>query len=777
MENIKKIITVCEQLSHAFYKKELENLRQDELNFVLSKAIINYCFKKWQKTETERLENKRAYYFSAEFLLGRMEFNNFCSLDILDQLTDEFKQRGINLKILESNPDPAIGNGGLGRLAACFLDSAATLNLPLDGYGILYRYGMFRQEFKNGAQLESPDVWLDNYGFFVKREEKAVKVEFRDFSVLAVPYDIPIIGYKSKGISTLRLWKSVPICPIDLESFNEQNYKKAVEYKTNAENISAVLYPNDTTDKGKILRLRQQYFFCSASLQDIFTEYQNDIEKITQNVSIQLNDTHPVVSIPEFIRLCVKNGLDFDKALSSAKKIFNFTNHTVMSEALEKWDIKLLGKILPEVTLIIKRIDKAHRNEFKKRGFDINDTEIIKDGVVNMAYLAVYCGKSVNGVAEIHTDILKEKVLKDWYRIFPDKFNNKTNGITPRRWLKVCNPDLSDLFSRLLGSDKWVTDLSLLKKLERYAEDSSVIERFIKIKKQNKIRLNEYMLSRENIKIDTDFLLDVQIKRIHEYKRQLLNILSVLEIYFRIKNGELTDFTPTVFLFGGKSAAGYRQAKLVIRLINSVAKLIENDSEVRKFIKVVFVANYDVSYAEKIIPAADISEQISCVGTEASGTGNMKLTLNGAVTLGTLDGANVEIVEEAGEENNYIFGTNKEGLDKIRDTYSPFKLYENNPSIKRTLDALIDGTLPDGGEDFKEIYNSLLYDNGWQKADYYFLLLDFNEYLNEKLRANNDAKNEFEFYKKCWINICNAGKFSSDRTVTEYAKEIWDIKC
>ena len=780
MKTVAKIVSLSNDLSLAFYKRAIDELNSCELENVIGRAVMSVICEKWNDTETLKKENRRAYYFSAEFLIGRLSFNNFLSINLLEELKDEFEKLGVSLNILEKSGDPALGNGGLGRLAACFLDSAASLSLPLDGYGIRYKYGMFRQKIENGFQTEYPDEWLKNdFPWEIERKDRAVTVNFKDMSVLAVPYDIPVIGYKCKSIGTLRLWESQPLSPFDFDSFNQQNYKKATEYKTESENISRVLYPNDSARKGKILRLRQQYFFCSASLQDIFREYNGDRERIEKNVSIQLNDTHPVISIPEYIRLLISSGENFKTALESAKKVFNYTNHTVLPEALEKWDMKLLSSVLPEIARIIRRIDRACIKELAECGVDgtvLNNLQIIKDNTVNMAYLACYCSEKINGVAKIHTEILKESVLADWHSVYPQKFNNKTNGITQRRWLKLCNSDLAALITELLNTDKWVTDLSLLKNLEQYADDEAVIDRFITIRHRNKIALKKYINERDGVVVDDTFLLDVQIKRLHEYKRQLLNILAILEIYFRIKEGTVFDFKPTLFLFGAKAAPGYFRAKAIIKLINEVAKLIDEDEIARQYIKVLFVNNYDVSYAEKIIAAADVSEQISTAGTEASGTGNMKLMLNGAVTLGTYDGANIEIVSEAGEENNYIFGARVEEILNIRESYNPMEIYEQNYSVKRCLDCLVNGTLSDDGTGmFEELYNSVLKGADWHKADNYFLLYDFEDYVNTKLRVNTDAKDKRLFYKKCWLNMCNAGYFSSDRTIKEYAKDIWKI--
>ena len=541
--------------------------------------------------------------------------------------------------------------------------------------------------------------------------------------------------------------------------------------------------------EGKKLRLKQQYFFSSASLQDIIRKYKavhgNDFSRFSDYVTIQLNDTHPVISIPELIRLLTENeNVDFDFAVEITKNVFNYTNHTIMQEALEKWDVKIIRETIPQVLDIIRKLDRMLKKELKMKKIDKEKAEnmqIIQDKRVHMAYLAIFCSKYVNGVARIHTDILKNDVLKDWYELYPEKFQNKTNGITQRRWILLCNRELSALITELLGTDDWITNLDMLKDLEKYADDEIILNRFVEIKKEKKRQLAEYIRIRDGVNVDADTIFDIQIKRLHEYKRQqmnalFLNALAILELYFEIKEGSLKDFEPTTFIFGAKSAPGYARAKGIIKLINEIAKLIDNDEYVSKYIKVVFVKNYNVSYAEKLVAAADVSEQISTAGTEASGTGNMKLMLNGAVTLGTYDGANIEIVEEAGEENNYIFGARVQDIEEIKDKYSSTEYYETDDKIKRVLDALVDGTLKDGRTKiFKELYDSVLKGASWHKPDHYYLLLDFNDYVETKKRVNSDYKNKMEFYKKCWINMCNAGKFSSDRTIKEYADEIWHI--
>lgn len=767
------------------YQRELKDLEPYELHDVVSASFMEMIADDWMKSREQRVLKRTAFYFSAEFLVGRAIYNNLISKNLYDETEKALNEYGVSLKMLEEIEDSALGNGGLGRLAACFLDSAATLNIPLEGYGIRYKYGLFKQDIQNGFQVESADDWT-KWGdpWSIRCERDSVEVSFKDMTVKAVPYDMPIIGYGTDNIGTLRLWQSEALVPFDFELFNEQKYDKSVVLKNRAEDISRVLYPNDDNFEGKKLRLKQQYFFSSASLQDIIRKFKkihgNDFSRFADYITVQLNDTHPVISIPELIRLLTENeSLDFEEAFEITCKVFNYTNHTIMQEALEKWDIKVVKDTVPQVLDIIKKIDKKLKRELKAQNVSKETAEkmmIIQDKRIHMAYLAVFCSKYVNGVAKIHTEILKNDVLKDWYRLFPGKFQNKTNGITQRRWLLLCNRELSALITKLLGTDDWITDLTKLKELERYADDDCVLDKFIEIKETKKKQLADYIRLHDGVIIDTESIFDIQIKRLHEYKRQLLNALAILELYFEIKEGTLKDFTPTTFIFGAKSAPGYARAKGIIKLINEVAKLVEKDKTVSKYIKVVFIKNYNVSYAEKLVAAADVSEQISTAGTEASGTGNMKLMLNGAVTLGTYDGANIEIVEEAGEENNFIFGARVEDIEKVKDYYSAENLYENDEKIHRVLDALTDGTLKDGRTKiFKELYDSIIKGASWHAPDQYYLLLDFNDYLNEKIKVNQAFKNKREFYKKCWLNMCNAGKFSSDRTIAEYAKEIWHI--
>lgn len=757
-----------------------------QLHQALGETVMAAISEDWAKSTQAHEKNRRACYFSMEFLVGRAVYNNLLVLDVMKEAEEAFAELGVSLTDLEVIEDAALGNGGLGRLAACFLDSAATLNLPLDGYGIRYKYGLFKQYFEDGFQKEIPDDWM-RYGdaWSVRREEDAVLVKYNGQTVRAVPYDMPIIGCKTNHIGTLRLWQAEPVQTFDFDLFNRQKYLEAAAETVYAEDISRVLYPNDDTWEGKKLRLKQQYFFCSASLQDILKKHKathGTLDSLAEKLAVQLNDTHPVISIPELIRLLTKpeNGYSFEQAFAMAQKIFHYTNHTVMPEALEKWDCRLVEELLPEVYAIILRIQEQFMNDMYRMGVDkqkMDAMKLVQNGMVHMAHMAVYVGAHTNGVAAIHTEILKDSVLKDWYSIYPERFQNKTNGITQRRWLALCNPELSALLTELAGSDEWNVNLDALKSLETYADDKAVLERFVSIKQTKKEQLAAYIAKTEGVEIDPASIFDIQIKRLHEYKRQLLNAFSILYIYFGLKDGSITDFTPTTFLFGAKSAPGYRRAKAIIKFIHEVGKLVSSDPEVSDKLKVVFVSNYNVSYAEKLVAAADVSEQISTAGTEASGTGNMKLMLNGAVTLGTYDGANIEIVQEAGEENNYIFGARVEELEKIMPSYDSRKIFAENEKIRRVVETLIDGTFSDGGSgDFRELYYALLDGASWHAPDHYYLLGDLEAYVEAKLRCNKDYCDRMAFAKKQWRNICNAGKFSSDRTIADYAENIWDIQ-
>ncbi len=767
---------------------KLEELKSENvtspyiIHNTISGIIMKHISDVWKTSRKTHQSGRRACYFSMEFLIGRSIYNNLLCLDLYNDTANLLERYGFSINSLEEIEDAALGNGGLGRLAACFLDSAASMNIPLDGYGIRYKYGLFKQKIENGFQLEEADDWT-KYGdaWSVRCDSDTVQVNFSDQTVLAVPYDIPIIGYGIRNIGTLRLWQSEAMDDFNFKLFNEQKYIEANREKIYAEDISRCLYPNDDTSEGKKLRLKQQYFFCCASLADIIKKHKQkygDIKTLGRYITVQLNDTHPVISIPELIRqLTVNEGLDFDTSFEMAKKIFNYTNHTIMPEALEKWDISIIKEIIPDIYNIIFMINERFITQMYQSGIEsskIKSMKIIHDELIHMANMATYCSSFVNGVAEIHTEILKASTLHNWYEIYPEKFQNKTNGITQRRWLALCNKELSGLITGLLLSNKWITNLSELKKLSQYADDEKIIEQFLEIKKTKKKQLAEFILRKENITIDENSIFDIHIKRLHEYKRQLMNALSIMYIYFGIKDGTITDFTPTTFIFGAKSAPGYRRAKAIIKYINEVADFINSDEDVNHLIKVVFVSNYNVSYAEKLVAAADVSEQISTAGTEASGTGNMKLMLNGAVTLGTLDGANVEIVHEAGLKNNYIFGAKVEELKKIMPSYNSRKLVAEHPEIRRVVETLVDGTFSDGGSgDFRDLYQSLLDGASWHTPDNYYVLGDLESYVQAKLRCNRDYKNNIEFGKKMWINMCNSGKFSSDRTITDYADNIW----
>lgn len=761
-----------------------------QLHESISSVVMGEISDKITKSKKAHLNTRRACYFSMEFLVGRAVYNNLMCLGIKDEVEDVLAKKGRSLDELEEIEDAALGNGGLGRLAACFLDSAAAHNLPLDGYGIRYKYGLFKQKIENGFQREYADDWQKFGDPWSKRcDSDSVLVEYADETVKAVPYDMPIVGYGTDNMGNLRLWQAEAVEEFDFSAFNEGNFSDSVKAKTSAENISKVLYPNDNFEEGKILRLKQEYFFSSASITDILKKHINNfgnLDTLGEKVTIQLNDTHPVISIPELIRQLVDiHGYSFDKAFEIVHKVFNYTNHTVMQEALEKWNASMVEKILPRVYDFILMINEKFIGDMYALEKDkklIKEMSPVGDGMVRMANMAVYVSSYTNGVAAIHTEILKADTLKDWYEIYPERFQNKTNGITQRRWLALCNPELSALITRLLGNESWIKNLDELKALEKYADDENILKEFMKIKNKKKSDLAKFIKEHDGVQINSDSIFDIQIKRLHEYKRQLLNALSILYIYFGIKDGSIKDFTPTTFIFGAKSAPGYRRAKAIIKFIGEIGKLVEQDEDTKDLIKVVFVQNYNVSYAEKLVAAADISEQISTAGTEASGTGNMKFMLNGTVTLGTFDGANVEIVEEAGEENNYVFGARVEELEEIMPKYDPRKIIFKDEKIRRVLNKLIDGSFDDGGVpsneegSFKELYKALTEGASWHTADHYYLIGDLNSYVETKLRANREYNDHLAFAKKCWLNMCNAGKFSSDRTIKDYAQNIWKIK-
>lgn len=769
------------------FGKELNEAKDFEIYRALGQAIMENIADNWYDTGKLYEKQKQAFYLSAEFLMGRALGNNLINLGMLEEVRELFEELGIDYnKVEDAEEDSALGNGGLGRLAACFLDSLATLNLPGKGYGIRYRNGIFNQEFRDGYQIEKPETWL-KYGdvWSVMRPDDEVIVTFGDGSVRAVPYDMPIIGYGTNNINTLRLWEAHSLVDLDLAKFNQQDYLHATQQKTLAEDISRVLYPNDSTDEGKKLRLKQQYFFVSASLQDIVKRYKkvhgNDFDKFAEFTAIQLNDTHPVIAIPELMRIFVDiEGISWEKAWSIVEKTFAYTNHTILAEALEKWWVGLYEQVVPRIYQITQGIDNQLKGLLEERfPNDVNRQNrmrIINGNMIHMAWLAIYGSHKVNGVAALHTEILKNKELKDWYELYPEKFLNKTNGITQRRWLLQSNPQLANLITELIG-DSWITDLSELKKLEVYLDDEKVLKRILDIKHEKKVELAEFLKKTQGIEIDPDSIFDVQIKRLHEYKRQLLNIFQIIGLYNKLKLNLNMNFTPVTYIFGAKAAPGYFIAKGIIRLINEVAQMINKDPDVNSKLKVVFVENYRVSVAQKLFPAADISEQISTAGKEASGTGNMKFMLNGALTLGTMDGANVEIVEEAGKENNYIFGLTVKEVEEMRNNgYDPHVPYNSVEGLKKIVDSLVDGTFSDLGNGvYGSIHRSLMETAPWHQADQYFVLEDYEAYRRTQQIINREYTFRMDWARKQLKNIANAGKFSSDRTIKEYAEEIWNI--
>lgn len=750
----------------------------------LSAAIIDRIADRWHATERTYAVGRMEHYFSAEFLMGRALLNNLSNLGMVDEAREALAALGKDLSVvLEEEPDAALGNGGLGRLAACFLDSCATLDLPVAGYGILYRYGLFKQLFDNGFQTEHPDPWMEEgYPFVIRREEEQRIVRYADLTVRAIPYDMPITGYGTQNVNTLRLWKAEPMEEFDYDAFNSQRFTDAIVDRERTMDISRVLYPNDTTFEGKVLRVRQQYFFCSASLQAIVdnyvAEHGSDLRSFAQFNAIQLNDTHPVLAIPELMRILMdEHGLGWEDAWDVVSRTFAYTNHTVLAEALETWDIHIFDRLFPRISEIVREIDRRFRIDMSERGVDgatIDYMAPVAGNTVRMAWIACYASYSINGVAALHTEIIKRETLKEWYAIWPERFNNKTNGVTPRRWLKQCNPRLATLLDEVTGSDRWVTDLDALSEYTG-AGNSELYARLAQIKHANKVDFAAWIKDREGVEIDPDAIYDVQIKRLHEYKRQLLNAFYVLDLYFRIKDNPALDVPKRVFIFGAKAAPGYIRAKAIIKLINTIADLVNNDPDINGRIKVVFVHNYNVSPAEHIIPAADISEQISMAGKEASGTSNMKFMMNGALTLGTLDGANVEILEAVGEENAYIFGATDDELPELRRHYDPRWHYENVPGLKRVIDALTDGTLDDSNSGwFHDLRWSLL-ESGYEPADVYYVLGDFASYRETKDRMAQDYRDQEAWSRKAWINITRSGRFSSDRTISDYAREVWHI--
>ncbi len=779
MMNAKELLQQAEALLMMNDHTTIEKASATQLHNAISTAAMIALSPVWTKCEEERSGKRQAYYLSSEYLMGRMVYNNLYCLGYLDEVKALLAQRGVDIAVMEDIEDDAFGNGGLGRLAACFLDSAVTIDVPLTGYGLRYKYGLFKQSFEDGRQVESPDDWA-KFGdpWSIRRLDQSVIVKMATGDVRAVPYDMPIVGYGAKNIGTLRLWQTEPIKAVDFFQFNEQRYEQAAADRNRAEDIVKFLYPNDSRREGKQMRIKQQYVLVSASLQDMIRAYKqrhgDDYAWFAQEHAVQLNDTHPVMAIPELIRLLMEDDFTFEAAFQIARETFAYTNHTVMQEALEKWDADLMASVCPEIVQIIHWINDKFKADMYEKGFDVKKTRcILWDNQIHMAQLAVYASYATNGVAAIHSEILKDDVFADWYAVYPERFQNKTNGITQRRWLGLCNSELSKLIESKIGPG-FMTDLYQLENLKPLIDDS-LAQDFIAVKREKKEQLAAEILRKEGVQLDPNMIFDIQVKRLHEYKRQFMNALSILNIYFKLKDGSLTDFTPTAYIFGAKAAAGYARAKAVIKLINMIADKVNNDPETNHLLKVVFVQNYNCSWAEKIIPAADVSEQISPAGTEASGTGNMKLMLNGAVTLGTFDGANIEIAEQAGRENNYIFGATVDELNAIKPTYDPRAIYRANADVTRVLDALVDGTFPDEDGMLKELVSSILVGASWHQPDHYFVLYDFASYMEQKLQCNRDYRDRIAFSKKCLMNVASAGKFSSDRTIKQYAEEIWHV--
>ncbi len=785
------------------YRKALEKATVEEIYQAAAFTVRDIISENWIKTHDEYYEKdeKVVYYLSMEFLMGRFLGNGLINLEMFEEVKEVFDELGVDFNMVEdAEPGPGLGNGGLGRLAAGFLDS---LSLPAYGCGIRYHYGIFEQRIENGYQVEVPDNWLENGDpWGVKRSEYAVEVKFGgsvravpksngDYrfiqenyqSVMAVPYDYPVIGYGNNTVNTLRLWEAKPKNPLDLKSFNEGNYQKAAEEELLANTMTDVLYPADEHYQGKELRLRQQYFFISATIQRViarFKQKHSDFSLLPDKVAFQLNDTHPSVAVAELMRVLVdENDVPWNQAWEITQKVCAYTNHTIMSEALEKWPMELFSRLLPRIYQIVEEINRRFCLELTERyGSDpekIRNMAIIADGQIRMAYLAIVGSHSVNGVAALHTEILKNQELKDFYDFYPEKFNNKTNGITQRRWLLHANPGLAELVSEKIGKG-WITNLEELEKILPYAEDKEFCRRFMEIKRQNKVRLADYIMKTKGIEINPDSIFDIQVKRLHEYKRQLLNILHVIGLYNQLKMNPGMDIVPRTFIFGAKAAAGYRRAKLIIKLINSVAEVVNNDPVINGKIKVVFMENYRVSVAERLMPAADVSEQISTAGKEASGTGNMKFMLNGAVTIGTMDGANVEICEEVGMDNIFIFGMSaKEVQQKYQGGYDPWTVYNMNQEVRMALNSLINGTFDPDTNLFRELYDALL--NGFGgRADEYFVLEDYADYARAQNDINAAYRDTDKWAKMAITNVAKSGKFSSDRTIRQYAEEIWDLK-
>ena len=799
-----------EQNVKQLFRKTVDEASQQELYQAVSYVVKDAIIDDWIATQKqyEKDDPKIVYYMSMEFLLGRALGNNLINMTAYKEVKEALEEMGLNLNELEDQePDPALGNGGLGRLAACFLDSLASLGYAAYGCGIRYRYGMFKQKIKDGYQEERPDNWLKNGNpFELRRPEYAkevrfggnIRVEYDDKtgdirfkqenyeSVLAVPYDYPIVGYDNHIVNTLRIWDAEPIVDFQLDSFDRGDYHKAVEQQNLAKTIVEVLYPNDNHYAGKELRLKQQYFFVSASLQAALTKYKkhhDDIHKLPEKMTIQMNDTHPTVAVAELMRLLLdEEGLGWDEAWEITTKTCAYTNHTIMAEALEKWPIDLFSRLLPRVYQIIQEIDRRFvakiREMYPGNEEKVAKMQILRDGQVKMAHLAIVAGYSVNGVARLHTEILKKQELRDFYEMMPQKFNNKTNGITQRRFLMHGNPLLADWVTDKLGTKDWITDLSLMSGLKKWVDDEEALKEFMSIKYENKVRLAKYIKEHNGIEVDPRSIFDVQVKRLHEYKRQLLNILHVMYLYNEIKEHPEISFYPRTFIFGAKASAGYIRAKQIIKLINSVADVVNNDRSINGKLKVVFIEDYRVSNAEIIFAAADVSEQISTASKEASGTGNMKFMLNGAPTLGTMDGANVEIVEEVGAENAFIFGLSSDEVINYENNggYNPMDIYNSDADIRRVVNQLVDGTYSQGDKEmYRDLYNSLLTAQGGSKADTYFILKDFRSYADAQKKVEEAYRDKDRWAKMALLNTASCGKFSSDRTIQEYVDDIWHL--
>ncbi len=801
----KRVVAVL----RAFYRRKIDDATPQQIFMASAYAVKDFMIDSWIATHKayDEQDVKTVYYMSMEFLMGRTLGNLMINIGCYEEVKEALEELGADINAIEDcEPDAALGNGGLGRLAACFLDSLATLGYSAYGCGIRYKYGMFAQKIEDGYQREVPDDWLkDGNPFEIRRDEYAEIIKFGGYvrsyvdekgktqfvqenatCVKAVPYDIPIAGYGNNVVNTLRIWDAEAIQNFNLDSFDRGDYRMAIEQQNLAKNIVEVLYPNDNHYAGKELRLKQQYFFVSASVQRAIKKYKekhSDVRKLYEKICFQLNDTHPTVTIAELMRILMdEEGLEWDEAWEVTTKSCAYTNHTIMAEALEKWPIELFQQLLPRVYQIIDEINRRFVETIKSKypgdNEKIRKMAILYDGQVKMANLAIVAGFSVNGVARLHTDILMHQELKDFYEMFPEKFNNKTNGITQRRFLLHGNPLLADFVTKKIGTDKWITDLSQIKKLADFADDQKTLDEFMKIKKKNKMRLAAYIKEHNGIDVDPESIFDCQVKRLHEYKRQLLNILHVMYLYNKIKENPSLDIPKRTFIFGAKAAAGYRRAKLTIKLINSVADVINNDASIDGKIKVVFIENYRVSNAEIIFAGADVSEQISTASKEASGTGNMKFMLNGAVTLGTMDGANVEIVQEVGEENAVIFGLSSDEVISYEKNggYDSREIYNNDAELRRVLDQLVDGTYSNGDRElFREIYDSLL-NNGTSRADVYFILKDFRSYANAQERIGELYKDKKGWAKKALMNTACCGKFSSDRTIEEYVRDIWHLE-